>query len=51
MLAQTKVRRESEQQVLELKNELSISTEQLEMIKETEATLRTQLNFAQQVGL
>lgn len=44
----TKMRRQSEQTVLELKSELLMSTEQLNKIKETEATLRSQLSFAQQ---
>ena len=43
------MRRQSEQTVLELKSELLMSTEQLNKIKETEATLRSQLSFAQQV--
>ena len=46
---QTKMRRQSEQMVLELKSELLMSTEQLDKIKDTEATLRSQLSFAQQV--
>ena len=41
----------SEQIVLELRNELLMSTEQLDRIKETEATLRSQLKFAQQIIL
>ena len=45
------MRRQSEQTVLELRNELLMSTEQLDKIKETEATLRSQLSFAQQVYL
>ena len=43
------MRRQSEQTVLELRNELLMSTEQLDRIKEIEATLRSQLSFAQQV--
>ena len=47
---QTKARNESDQRVMELKSELSLSTKQLERIRETEVTLRSQLCFAQQVG-
>ena len=48
-LIQTKARNENEQRVMELKSELSLSTKQLERIRETEASLRSQLCFVQQV--
>ena len=49
LLLQVKVRRQSEQQLMDMKSELYVTREQMERIKETETSLKSQLAIAEEV--
>ena len=49
LLLQVKVRRQSEQQLMDMKSELYVTREQMERIKETEISLKSQLAIAEEV--